>query len=349
MTRRLATAIVVALAVAACSTMPSGSPGGSGIPAPRASATPIVAPIVLPIDPGFEAVEGASRGAYALRLEGEFGTDEFHGGGNCFWDETSGRPVLEGFGVTELAAFGEQLEIIAFDSLIIHRTIGGRQYASYRAVAGTDIRDVSPGGDLRILAFRDIAQDPDEVPEAEAPFPDFHRPLGGPQGTDRVSGVLAWQCEPPAPQPTPYSLPTARCPGPATQPEPPVVSASVGNGPAVPATRGSYTTITCSVTGVADVIPEPSDVPVLAHPGERITFTVPDGWGFVRWEGFDTPIVGEGANLWEPVDLPDRPRSIERPVPARPGDSVVGLTVVIVSDDETVLFELSLEVLVRVS
>jgi hypothetical protein len=347
MTRRLATAIVVALAVAACSPTASGPPAQSGLP--RASSTPIVAPIVLPIDPGFEAVEGASRGAFALRLEGDFGTDEFHGGGNCFWDETSGQPVLEGFGVTELAAFGEQLEIIAFDSLIIHRTIGGRQYASYRAVAGTDIRDVSPGGDLRILAFRDIAQDPDEVPEAEAPFPDFHRPFGGLPGAERVSGVLAWQCELPAPQPTPYSLPTARCPGPAQQPEPPVVSASVGDGPAVPATRGSYTTVTCSTTGVADAIPEPPDVPVLAHPAEMITFTVPDGWRFLRWGGFDTPLVGEGTNIWEPVDLPDKPRSFELPVPARPGDSIVGLTVVIVSDDETAVLELAIEVLVRVS
>lgn len=151
------------------------------------------------------------------------------------------------------------------------------------------------------------------------------------------------------PQLTPYSLPTPKCPGPQEQMSPPVVSAAVENGPTVAATRGSYTTVTCSTTGVDELDPAPPDEPLLARPGDTLRFTVPEGWRFARWEGSDAPLVGEGGNVWGPTDLPNRPRSIELPVPLRPNDSIVGLTVVLVSDDERVVIELSLWVLVHLS
>ncbi len=130
---------------------------------------------------------------------------------------------------------------------------------------------------------------------------------------------------------------------------PPVVSATVENGPTVAATRGSYTTMTCSTTGVADADPAPPDKPLLARPGDTLRFTVPEGWRFARWEGFDAPLVGEGANVWGPTDLPNRPRSIELPVPLRPNNSIVSLTVVLVSDDERTIIELQLQLLVNQS
>ena len=140
-----------------------------------------------------------------------------------------------------------------------------------------------------------------------------------------------------------------KCPGPQAQISPPVVSATVGSEQVVAATSGSYTTMTCSTIGTSDAVPQPPDEPLLARPGDMLSFTVPEGWRFARWEGFDAPLVGEGANVWGPTDLPTRPRSIELPVPLRPNDSIVSLTVVLVSDDERTIIELQLQLLVKQS
>lgn len=140
--------------------------------------------------------------------------------------------------------------------------------------------------------------------------------------------------------------PTATCVGPRERTPPPVVSATVGRGQVVATTRGSYTTTTCSTAGVVDTDPATPTEKLLARPGDTITFTVADGWRFARWEGFDTSLVGEGANVWVATDLPDTPRSVEVPVPMRPNDSIVGLTVVLVSDDRRTIIELALELLV---
>jgi hypothetical protein len=152
----------------------------------------------------------------------------------------------------------------------------------------------------------------------------------------------------PGAQPNGSALPTPKCPAPPQQVEPPVVSASVGEGPAVTATRGSYTTLTCSMAGSNDADPPSPEQALLAHPGETLRFSVPAGWRFARWEGGDTPLVGDGAHDWPPIDLPDRPRSIDVPVPSRPNDSIVRLSVVLISDDERAVIELALQVLVRV-
>jgi hypothetical protein len=80
---------------------------------------------------------------------------------------------------------------------------------------------------------------------------------------------------------------------------------------------------------------------------DRLRLTLPHGWRFVHWEGFDRPAVGEGANVLLPVDLSDRPASIEIPVPTRPGDSVVGLDLTVITEDERAVAQLSVAVLVR--
>jgi len=169
-----------------------------------------------------------------------------------------------------------------------------------------------------------------------------------PVPADQVEGDLAAPIGS-VPHPTEYMPPTPKCPAPQQAVAPPVVTATVGAGPSVSATRGSYTTMTCSTTGVSDAVPGQPDVALLARPEDTLRFTVPAGWRFVRWQGHDTPLGGEGANVWQPVDLPDRPRSIELPVPSRPDDSIVGLTVVLITDDERTVIDLALEVLVRVS
>ena len=143
-------------------------------------------------------------------------------------------------------------------------------------------------------------------------------------------------------------FPQPACPGPDQAAAPPEILAHVDGGPAITATSGSSTTMTCSTTGVTDVVGRSPDTPLLADPGDVITLTVPAGWAFTRWEGFDAPVQGEGANVWPPTTVAGRPRSIDVPVPLRSGDSILGLTVVLISDDERTVVEQALELLVRV-
>lgn len=156
----------------------------------------------------------------------------------------------------------------------------------------------------------------------------------------------------PAPEVSPLpsavldALPTPKCPAPEQQVAPPVVSASVGNGQVVAATRGSYTTMTCSTTGTADAAPTAPGESLAAYPGDTITFTVPVGWRFVRWEGSHKPLHGQGGSLWQPMNLLDRPRSIQLPGPLLL-DEQVSLTVVLVSDDERSVIEIELQILVN--
>jgi hypothetical protein len=96
---------------------------------------------------------------------------------------------------------------------------------------------------------------------------------------------------------------------------PPVIAASSGNGQVVVATPGSYTTMTCSTTGSADVVSKPSKDSLAAYPGDTIRFTVPAGWRFVRWEGSHAPLHGTGTGgLWPPIHLEPEPELDDRRV-----------------------------------
>ena len=167
--------------------------------------------------------------------------------------------------------------------------------------------------------------------------------LGGVTGFRNFSYLSPAPGSPAAPSDPPVAeLPTPKCPAPPQQVIPPVFSASSGNGQVVAATRGSYTTITCSTTGTVDIVYKPPKESLSAYPGDTITFTVPVGWRFVSWEGSHSPLHGTGlGGTWQAADLPDRPRSIDLPGPLL-SDESVNLTVVLVSDDERSVIKLEL-------
>jgi hypothetical protein len=151
-----------------------------------------------------------------------------------------------------------------------------------------------------------------------------------------------------APGPTPFVAPSPECPAPAYAVEPPNVAASAGGRLAVFATRGSHTVVTCSTSGSSDASPTSPTERLEARRGETISLSLPADWRFVHWEGSDAAAVGEGANVWQPTDLPDPTRSFELPVPNRTGDSIVTLDVVVVSLDRHVVMRISIQVLVHV-
>jgi hypothetical protein len=152
----------------------------------------------------------------------------------------------------------------------------------------------------------------------------------------------------PVPTPLVADMLIPKCPAPQQQLPPPVVSASAGNGQVVTATRGSYTTMTCSTTGTADAAPKPPEESLAAYPGDTIELTVPAGWHFVRWEGSHEPLAGAGGGGWPQTDLPDKPRSIALSGPLL-SNEIVSLTVVLVSDDERTVIEVGLQLLVNQS
>jgi hypothetical protein len=109
--------------------------------------------------------------------------------------------------------------------------------------------------------------------------------------------------------------------------------ASVGTGPAFIARPYSSTFTTCTTTAVQDGVPVLPAHSLAAHPGDVLRLVLPSGWRFLRWEEGDGPVVGDAANVDAPVDTPDRPQKIEVPVPARSGDSQVGLTLWVIGLD----------------
>ena len=196
--------------------------------------------------------------------------------------------------------------------------------------------DLLPNGRGVVLSFG-AAVDPAlidvQLAQTDPPVAAAPSPSGGPT--------------PVAPEATPYEPPSPACPAPDQAVGAPFVMASIGEGPGIEATVSSFVVTTCSTTNVSDAVVEPS-VPLRAGPADRLRFTLPEAWRFLHWEGFDRPAVGEGANVWPPVDLADRPASLEIPVPARAGDSVVGLDVTVITEDERAVARLSIAVLVHV-
>jgi len=134
-------------------------------------------------------------------------------------------------------------------------------------------------------------------------------------------------------EPTQFVPPTPVCPAPDGAVDVPAVSVSIGGGPAIVATRGSASLATCSTVATVDAaLPDP-ETGLTTHEGDRLTLALPPGWQFLRWEGFDRPAVGDGGNVWPPIDTPQRPTTIEVPVPFRPGASIAGYTLTITTDD----------------
>ena len=80
-----------------------------------------------------------------------------------------------------------------------------------------------------------------------------------------------------------------------------------------------------------------------------MALTLSNGWRFLRWEGFDRPAVGDGANVWLPTDTPGQPEQVDVPVPIRMGDSVAGYGLWMVSVDGRAVGQLEILIRVRVS
>ena len=127
----------------------------------------------------------------------------------------------------------------------------------------------------------------------------------------------------------------------------PDVTVSIADGPTIVATRGSSTFTTCTTTAASDAAPKDPTDGLAAHAGDRMTLTLPAGWGFLHLEGYDRPPGGQGGDISLPVDSPERPMQLDVPVPARPGDSIAEYGLWIVSLDGRVVGQL--DILVRVT
>ena len=159
---------------------------------------------------------------------------------------------------------------------------------------------------------------------------------------------------PPGPTATPaegaeFEPPAPGCPSPAGPVAPPDVLVSVGDGPGILATHGSSTLVTCTMSSASDVVSSEPPAGIAAAPGDLLSLSLPAGWRFLRWDGFDRPAAGEGGNVWPGVETPDRPGRIEVPVPARNGDSIAGYTLWVIRDDGRVVGQVDIVIQVTIS
>jgi hypothetical protein len=153
----------------------------------------------------------------------------------------------------------------------------------------------------------------------------------------------------PSAEPTEFAPPSPACPAPPLAVDVPEVTASIGDGPTIVAARGSSSMFTCSTVASDDAVPTDPSVGLAAHPGDLMTLALPSGWRFLRWEGSDHPAVGEGANVWLPIDTRDRPERIDVPVPGRPGDSIVAYSLWLIGPEDRVVGNIEILVRVRVA
>jgi hypothetical protein len=158
-----------------------------------------------------------------------------------------------------------------------------------------------------------------------------------------LTPVPAGPSGPPA-EPTEFVAPTPICPTPDGPVGVPDVTVSIADGPAVIATRGSSTFATCSTVATLDAAPADPPNGLSTHEGDHMTLALPPGWQFLRVEGFDHPAVGDGGNVWPPIDTPQRPATVDVPVPFRQGDSIADYNLTIVSADGSVVGTLAIRV-----
>jgi len=128
----------------------------------------------------------------------------------------------------------------------------------------------------------------------------------------------------------------------------PQVTVSVGDGPAIVATAGPSTLVTCSTTSAFETVSSEPPLGLMAHADDSLRLSLPAGWQLLHWEGFDRPTLGEAGNVWTRADTPERPRQIDVPVPGRPGDSIAGYTLWVISADARVVGQLEISVVVTI-
>jgi hypothetical protein len=146
---------------------------------------------------------------------------------------------------------------------------------------------------------------------------------------------------------TEFVPPSPVCPSPPDAVSAPKIVVSVGRNPGIVATRASSTLQTCTTTAAEDRIPTDPTKGLVAHPGDRMTLTLPSGWQFLRLEGADHAAAGGGTNIWPPINTPQQPKRIDVPVPGRSGDSIAGFNIWIVGAHGRIVG--SVEILVRIS
>jgi hypothetical protein len=103
------------------------------------------------------------------------------------------------------------------------------------------------------------------------------------------------------------------------------------------------------MSSASDVVSSEPPAGIAAAPGDLLSLSLPAGWRFLHWEGFDRPAAGDGSNVWPGVDTTDRPGRIEVPVPARNGDSIAGYTLWVISDDGRVVGQVEIVIQVKIS
>ena len=161
-------------------------------------------------------------------------------------------------------------------------------------------------------------------------------PLGAPAEPSASSAAA------PSPEPTP------RCPSPSQAVQEPTVWAAVNGEAKVATTPGSFTVATCTTTRTDDrPAPEPT-TPLSARPGQSIELSVPPGWRFLSWQGSDSGVDQEGANVWPATSLPGEPSTVRLPVPDRNGLSQVLLELTLSGEDGHAIAHLGVAFLVQV-
>ena len=128
----------------------------------------------------------------------------------------------------------------------------------------------------------------------------------------------------------------------------PEVMVSVGGGPAIVATAGPSTLVTCSTTSAFETLSSEPPLALMAHAGDSLRISLPAGWHLLHWSGFDHPAVGDGGNIWTGAETPERPRQIDVPVPVRSGDSIASYTLWVISADGRVVGQLEISAVVTI-
>lgn len=176
------------------------------------------------------------------------------------------------------------------------------------------------------------------VPSATAATETVVLPTPVPVPSSSAEVVVTPDLEPPGPL----------CPGPAVPAPEPNVSVRIGDGAPVPATMGSSTTQTCTTTGVADVGELDYPAPLVGDAGDDLTFAVDGDW-HIRWiQVFDRDKREESGDTTREGPVAEGPPEVTIPIPARTGNSIVGMTMWVVSDDGRTVAQLNPSTWVRV-
>jgi hypothetical protein len=199
---------------------------------------------------------------------------------------TIGTQQLFGEDVSFDIGFGDQVEPTIY--------IGRDGHASYRpgpTTGSVELTEHAANWSSGTMTFADLAPDPETADPGPLPTPadGWTKPIGGESATAKLTGTVSWDCgSPPANLPSPEPA-SSESPVPdATHPPFPNPQLVVGD----QSRRGEFG---CGIayeidgsSGVDDCGPVPYEVvganrTIRIQAGEKLTFTLPGPWAFVRW------------------------------------------------------------------